>query len=174
MALAVWARQPGENFQGPTLVMRCAQAAYALQFYIIKTLLPVGLRPQFFLPEPFDIRDILFAVGLPTCIAIITLVVVLSRKWPTLGIAWLIYFAMLLPVLGLVRISDLLVADRYSYLSTMSLFGLLAGVLLCISPRLRSTAFTMVSITIIVFILLSWTQCAVWHDWQTLTAAGRA
>ena len=51
----------------------------------------------------------------------------LRRRWPGLLAAWLSYLVILAPNSGIIRISDQIAADRYSYMSMLGLVVLAAA-----------------------------------------------
>jgi tetratricopeptide (TPR) repeat protein len=105
-------------------------------FYIVKSVVPIGLSPFYGLPMPFE--------GLPSrywveasLAALLTLaIVLLRRRAPGLAAAWTAYLIILVPVCGIVRHGDQLAADRYAHLSTIGLFAVAGAGLLLVSGRL--------------------------------------
>ena len=61
----------------------------------------------------------------------------LRRRWPGLLAAWLSYLVILAPNSGLIRISDQIAADRYSYMAMLGLV-MLAAAGLCRLWRMSS------------------------------------
>lgn len=104
---------------------RIAQASYAFCFYLAKTAWPSGLSPFYELRPPLDPLEPRFLAAF----AGIALLAVLSRRRPWLAAALAAYAVMLAPVSGLFQFGPQLVADRYSYLTTVPFFVLLAAAL---------------------------------------------
>ena len=102
-----------------SVIDRYIQAAYGACFYPVKTVLPLGLRPLYRLDDTFapgQARYLLCACLAP---AVTISLVLLRRRWPWALAAWLTYAAIVGPVLGFAHTGPQLVADRYSYFSTM-------------------------------------------------------
>ena len=167
---AIWAREPSHIPPAGSVVERFMHSAYGLGFYLLKTILPVGLTPYRFIPEPFGPFESEFLIAALGLCAVLIAVTKLSTRWPAVGAAWLTYAVILMPVLGFVRVSDLLVSDRYSYLATMSLFALLAATLARV-PESHWRLVVITSLTVgVILSYLTWVQCGTWCNSQTLAA----
>jgi len=175
--IAVWARDPGragEHVASIGLMERFAQASYGAAFYPAKTLVPTDLTA--FYPRPVAVtftRPIFLAAAL--MVAGVTALAILTRKrWPGLLAAWACYLAILTPNLGLVQIGSYFVADRYSYLATMGGTVLLAGVLArAIASGRRLVARGAIAASLAALAAcsaLTWSQCRIWHDGESLWA----
>jgi tetratricopeptide (TPR) repeat protein len=154
------------------LGFRIQQACYGLAFYLGKTLVPVRLMP--FHPVPLDLR-----LSPTTVTASAGLVLVLSamllyqrRRWPGGLVAWAYYVVTLLPVSGLVSISIVLMADRYTYLPCMAWAVLGGAVALAGLRRLEAQYRHLLAAGMAAVLLLlaglSWRQSRSWHDSETL------
>lgn len=159
------------------VMQRVAQAFYGLAFYVWKTILPTGLAPLYEIPakmNPFEPRFIVAAV---VVVAGILAVLALRRRWPA-GLTLLaIYVITLAPVLGFAQAGPQLVADRYSYVSCMTLALLVgAGGLWCgrsvSERRLRPAALGLIAgvavTAIVTLVVLTWRQTFVWRNSRTL------
>src|SRR5262249_37594202 len=148
-----------------------SQALYGISFYTVKTFLPFGLSAYY----PVEIRKL---VG-PQFLFCATLVVGttlaafrLRRRWPGLLAAWLSYLLLMSPHLGLLRIGNVIAADRYCYFSSMAL-AVLCGYGLCrlheSLSRDRPYAVPIVAsgLVLALCVLTSW-QCRTWHDSKAL------
>ena len=61
--------------------------------------------------------------------------VVWRRRCPYLFVGWFWYLGMLIPVLGLIRVADHAMADRYMYLPGIGLYMAMAwGAAVCCRP----------------------------------------
>ena len=94
------------------------------------------------------------------------------RRWPGGLVAWAYYVVTLLPVLGLVSVSILLVADRYTYLPCMA-WAVLGGAaslvtLRRLASRHRRIAAAGLASVLLLLASLSWRQSRLWHDSETL------
>src|SRR5262249_53802991 len=104
----------------------------------------------------------------------------LRRRWPGLLIAWVSYLVILTPTFGWV--GSQIVADRYSYLSTMSWVVLGAAGLYRLSQwagarHALPAALPVAGLAVVLGLaLLTWRQCATWRDsealWSNVLAQG--
>lgn len=153
---------------------RIGQAFYALCFYFWKTLLPLQLSPLYELPFDFDAWMPLFYLCGFAALALTIVLYWLRRDWPALLASWLYYVIILAPLSGLVQSGSQLVADRYSYLSCLSLALLLGAGLSRIwaSSVYGSGRSRFIEATAVVLLLalgvMSWRQSKIWHDTKTL------
>jgi tetratricopeptide (TPR) repeat protein len=157
------------------LLDRVAVSAYAVAFYLWKTLLPVGLSPlyELFLPvHPFERRFLLSGV---VVLLISAVAFVLRRRWPGFLAVWICYGVMLLPVVGIFHKGHQIAADRYSYLPGIG-WALLAGGAVVLGLRRyrsarsgrRALALILVFSTIRVLAFATWRQVTLWQDGVTL------
>ena len=85
-------------------------APYGLTFYLVKTVVPVGLSPLYAF-----VTSVSWVVVAGLAMAVM-LVVAMRRRSPAVAAAGVVYVALILPTLGFFAIGPQLVADRYSYL----------------------------------------------------------
>jgi len=99
---------------------RILVAVYGLAFYLYKTVLPIRLSPLYEMPASLSgMRDsIILASVLVLGIAVV--LVVVRRRCPGLTAAGACYLITVFPMLGLIQVGAHLVADRYSYLPSLS------------------------------------------------------
>lgn len=145
-----------------------AQAAFAFAFYLRKTLLPTGLLPLYKMPVHFNPLEWRYALSALAVLAVSAVLIASRRRRPALLAVWIFYLLSLAPVLGFVKASAQLVADRYSYLSCLG-WALLAGGGLAV--RLRSASARHLPIYAGGCLLLlaslagaTWTQTQIWRD----------
>ncbi len=173
MGLAMLAKRSNESLisiehYGP--LERLVQSCYGVCFYLAKTVWPFDLVAFYPLPR----RPVLMSwpfLGSVLLIVTVTLAILRTgRRWPGLPVAWLAYLVILAPNLGLVRISNQLAADRYTYVATMSLVAVLAYAIRLVLPwaecrGLRALGFAVMATLLIAGLsTLSWRQC---RSWQT-------
>ena len=95
---------------------------YGITFYLSRTLNPGQLSVTY--PEPPDLG--LFRLSYAASLILVTLVtlgtLLLARRHPGLITAWAGYLALLAPHLLISLSDDRIVAERYSYLSTIPVF----------------------------------------------------
>ena len=156
---------------------RLAQVVFGAGFYLWKTLTPVGLSPLYEIPPNFGFGDSAVLIAGLATVAVSAWLFLIRDRWPAGLVCWLYYLAVLAPVLGLVPTGPQLVADRYSYLSCMSLAVLAGGALLFFLrgshqmpiglPPVTAIGATAVAITI-GLACLTWRQTAYWRNTETL------
>ena len=166
------ARHQTAELQPLSVGFRIQQAFYGLAFYFGKTVAPVDLSPIY--PIPADLRLPPTAVAAATLLVLGLTAVLLHqrRHWPSGLGAWTYYVVTLLPVLGLISFSTLLVADRYTYLPCMAWAVLVGAAVLAGLRRMRTQNRYLLSTGLASVLLLlaglSWRQSKLWHDSETL------
>jgi Flp pilus assembly protein TadD len=151
-----------------------AQACYGIWFYIIKTAVPLNLIAVYPAPKTIDWLAPEFLLSILSTMAMTAGLFLVRRRWPGLLAAWLSYLVILSPNSGLIRISDQIAADRYSYISMLGLVIVLAGALCRLWPTsawARPNAMAMIAVGIGLMILLmfmSREQCRTWRDSERL------
>ncbi len=148
---------------------RLAQAAWAAGFYPLKTIWPTGLSAYYRLPEDLSLWQGKYGGALAAVAAATVVLFGLRRRCPGCLAAWLAYLVLVLPNLGLVQISQQLAADRYSYLSTLPLFILLAGVIPVVkrrwpTPRTVALLFAGVAVFLVTWLPVARRQAVTWRD----------
>ncbi len=102
--------------------LRAGNAVVSYVRYLFKVCWPDGLA-AFYPLRPFVGPDWrLVAAALALLVVISWLVLRRSRTRPYLAVGWGWYVVMLLPVIGLVQVSDAAFADRFAYLPAIGLF----------------------------------------------------
>jgi len=150
------------------LLARLGVAAHALVFYLGKTVAPFGLSPLYELPQRVSLGQPRFALATLAALALFGGIRFALPRTNVRAALWttLIAFALLLaPVSGLVHAGRQLAADRYSYLPSFALAGLVAGALFCFDSRpLRWIA----AAGVLALGAASWRQTGFWSDTRTL------
>jgi protein O-mannosyl-transferase len=105
---------------------RLLLAAKSLIIYLAKMVIPLHLIPYY--PLPDDISFLKIEYLLPVVlVALISVGCILAvKKQRTLLAVWSVYIVTLLPVIGIISVREVAMADRYAYLSSIGPF-LLAG-----------------------------------------------
>jgi hypothetical protein len=152
-------------------VARLGVVAYALWFYVVKTLVPVGLSPIYEARvEPAIVVSVLGVAGL-------TAGFVAARAWWPAGLTtWTAYLILLAPVSGVIDVG-IFVADRYAYLATLPwalLLGAGAGLLARLRAQRRIGAVA-AGLAVVAGLAtfaglgaLTWRQVHVWQDTESL------
>jgi tetratricopeptide (TPR) repeat protein len=143
---------------------RLAQAAYGTIFYLARTLVPIGLHAHHPLTSSLRLAEPAFLVSLILASGLTILAIAGRRRWPGFAAAWLAYLAILAPNSGLVTFGHQLVADRYSYLSTIP-FSILAAGLLARAMDRHGRLVLGIAVPLLLGLgALSWRQCSTWRD----------
>ena len=155
------------------VLARMAQAAYGLCFYLIVTVVPLGLHPARLLESRLDPMAPRYLAALAAVVSITVAAAAGRRRWPWFAAAWAAYVAIVSPVLGLAQTGPQLVADRYTYLACLPWAAVLAGFLAHLwapeRPRaVRRLAGAATAATLGLLALLTVRQIGVWKDSVTL------
>jgi tetratricopeptide (TPR) repeat protein len=162
-------------FEQYGLAARLAQSLYGIAFYLWKTVAPFGLSPLYQMDHnPWDGR---FLISGFIATAITLVLFMLRKRWPALLASWVTYVIMLAPTLGLAQSGPQLVADRYTYLASLSWAMLAGGGILCAASRwdkshIKSGALVIaggLGVALLVwFGALTWRQTQIWQDSERL------
>lgn len=120
LAMATTPASAKASLETLSLGSRALVAAYGLAFYLVKTVVPVGLSPLYAF-----VTSASWVVVAGLAMAVM-LVVAMRRRWPAVAAVGVVYVALILPTLGFFATGPQLVADRYSYLPCLG-WALLAG-----------------------------------------------
>jgi len=176
-ALTIQAQMAGNaisSIERAPLWTRVIVAVKALSSYLWKMILPISLSPRY--PYPRDVS--LFSwEHLPAVIlaAVITAACLLmAKRHKLLLVVWCYYVLTLIPVLGFVKVGDQAMADRYTYLPSLSpffLIGLMAAWLSTRAAAIKGAGLFVkgvsVSIAVIAVVSLSYLtyeQIGIWHS----------
>lgn len=121
------AQRSGENkqvFINFSFYTRVANAIVSYFRYIKKLILPFNLTLHYPLPGAPSIWLVLFSGAL--LITISAFAIIKAKKYPYLVVGWLWFLGTLVPVIGLVQVGLHAMADRYSYISLIGLFIIIA------------------------------------------------
>jgi len=170
--LAFWAQKSGggiSTLASYPLAARLANAPVAYASYIGKMIWPQYLACFYPIPNNFPIWQIGGAVFL---LAGISLAALKSTKHYSFFITgWLWYLGTLLPVIGLIKIGDFAMADRYTYIPLVGLFIAIAWGLpeLLAKHRLKKPVLIIAAATaLIALTVVSLSQVRYWTNSQTL------
>ena len=139
-------------------------------------MLPLNLTAVYPIPRDLNWLALPFALSILATLAISAGLFLLRRRWPGLLAAWLCYLVVLAPNSGIIRISDQIAADRYSYMSMLGLV-MLAAAGFCwlwhMSSRWRPGAIGIIAIglgALLGLTALTRNQCRTWLNSETLWA----
>ena len=159
------------------IAARLAIVAYALAFYLWKTLLPVGLAPLYELPLPLVPWSPSFLLSGAVVASMSLAALAVRRRWPGFTAAWAAYVVILLPVSGLFQNGPQIAADRYTYLACLGWALLLGGGVMtawqagALSRTRRVGAAVLLGVVILALAglgCLSWVQTSRWRESETL------
>lgn len=163
----------GASVPSYPFVYRIFFAAYGLAFYLGKTIAPVKLACIYQYPPDTETALPLKFLLAPLAVAALFFAVEYSMKrTKKIFFGAMFFFVTILPVLQLLPVGGGAVpADRYTYISSIGLFYILAeGVywLYARDPRLKVLISIVMAAAIGIFGSLTWRQCGVWRDSVTL------
>jgi tetratricopeptide (TPR) repeat protein len=171
-ALAYWAEfragalSPGDFYSWAD---RVANALVSYTSYLHLLFWPAGLAPFYPHPGQWPGGQVLLS-GI--VLAAITIAVfVLARRHPWLGVGWLWYLGVLVPVSGIVQIGNIAMADRFMYIPLIGPAVMLAwGVpdLLGRPGAGRKAAVLAGVLLLSICAMLSWYQTSYWKNTETL------
>lgn len=159
------------------VLQRLAISAYALTFYLWKTVAPGPLSPLYPLFHPVVPWSATYLVP-AAFVVVVTLAAILGyRRWPAGLIAWASYLVLLAPVVGILHNGAQIAADRYTYLACAP-WAILGGAGVAwsrhaarngtLSPPVGTAVMGTAAIIIVAFAGLTVRQVAVWRDSVTL------
>jgi protein O-mannosyl-transferase len=147
---------------------RLAQAAFALVFYVRKTVLPAGLSPFYELRPPLDPYEARFLLSAAAVAVFAAAAWRVRRARPAAAAAGAAYLLILLPVSGLLQAGSQLVADRYSYLACVPWAILAGGVFRAALLRSRRTASVLAAGAVLALAAACVAQQSSWRDSEAL------
>ena len=159
-----------------TFASKVAVSAYSVWFYLSRTLIPVGLAPLYEMPKTVDPIAARYLVSYVVVASLTLLAWAARRRYPGVTVAWAVFLAVLLPMLGIVQNGPQIAADRYTYHAAPALAILAAGALGAwrAAALVRATA---IAVPLALFGVLTWRQTGVWHDserlWSRVLASTR-
>lgn len=107
---------------------RILNAMRTLIFYLEKTIIPIELVPYYPLPGTAAWSDARYLLSGVLIVILTGFCLWMAKKRKHLCLAaWLFYVVALIPMIGIIQVGDQAAADRYTYLSNMSIF-LLVGI----------------------------------------------
>jgi hypothetical protein len=150
---------------------RLGNAARALVFYVMKTVLPINLSP-FYALRPAD--GYLAVLGFTAALGILLLLAFCTarlRKEPVWFVLVAAFIIMLLPTLGIIQVGGQFAADRYMYLSIIPLVTGIVIVAKAGARRLEvpvSVAVWLCGIASAMMVVLTINQMTHWRNSEAL------
>ena len=153
-----------------SLQTRIINAFVAYIEYIVNMIWPVKLAVLY--PHPGNSLPLWKGVAAGLALVLITILVIRkARKIPYLAVGWLWYVVTLIPVIGIVQVGSQAMADRYTYITLIGLFVIIAwgaNDLLSKWPHRKICLGTLAAILLPVLIVLTWKQVQYWENSITL------
>lgn len=148
-----------------TLGERLLVAARALWAYLVKMVVPLDLLPFYPFPKDASLLSPLYAGSVVLFVALCLLSLRPGAQRSAWLPAWLYYLVTLLPVLGVVKVGNFAMADRFSYLPSLGPFLLVGLAAAWGWERWGGTAVgTGVVLVTAVLALLTVKQIGVWKN----------
>jgi len=168
---AVVAAARGGSFRtvvGDGFLDRVVRISLGFVYPLYKTIMPGDLSPYYAMPADLSIFQWNNAFGVIILAIISAVIVIFRRRCPVVSAAFAAYLVMLLANSGIVRYTDLLTADRYSYLSCITMAVLLAAGCIVVLMQERAWLKGVLGITFVVLVLtlghMTERQCMVWNN----------
>ncbi len=153
-----------------SLQTRIVNAFVAYIEYIMSMIWPVKLAVLY--PHPGNSLPLWKGVVAGVALVLITILVIRkARKIPYLAVGWLWYVVTLIPVIGIVQVGLQAMADRYTYITLIGLFVIIAwGAKDLLSKWLyrKMCLGTLAAILLPVLMVLTWKQVQNWENSITL------
>lgn len=152
------------------LGVRMLNALYSYAAYLGKTVWPAGLGA--FYPHPGrDLPTWKLLVSAAVLAALTFLAIRTLRRAPFVAVGWSWYLGTMVPVIGLVQIGDISMADRWTYLPSVGLSIMIAwagGAWVKGGARRESVAWVGALALMLVLAVLTFRQVGFWRNGVTL------
>ncbi|HTR40439.1 MAG TPA: tetratricopeptide repeat protein [Pseudomonadales bacterium] len=137
--------------------------------YLGKTIWPDNLSVYYPMPTDWVFGLVVFSVALLAALCVVA--VVFRKKFPFLFVGWFWFLGMLVPVIGLVKVGDQAMADRYMYLPQIGLYLALTWFVADLPMRLPRLRLVATGATFVIIAILMWRardQTSYWVNSETL------
>jgi len=144
---------------------RVCNALISYVQYIGKMFWPRHLT--FFYPYPVENVSILFTVTSAVLLIAATIFVLrLAKKYPYLFTGWFWYLGTLVPVIGIVKVGGQAMADRYTYITLIGLFIIIAWGFPDLLAKWRYRKVALTSSALLIILAMSICTRFQIHYWQ--------
>lgn len=170
MAVAEWLSRDVTSLREIGIVARLAMAMAAPFVYLSRTLWPVALSPLYVLPIAPSSEWMPLTLAVAGLVAVTAFAWRVRRRWPIVGIAWIIYLTLLAPVAGFTPTGLQATADRYMYVPGV-VIAVVAGLAIGRVATTRGVgvaAITAATAAVAALGVLTWTQTRYWNNSTTL------
>lgn len=121
--LSIFGHDASGGLRVTSFSTRLAQVPLHVDFYLLRTLIPMHLSVLY---SEMVVSGIRVALALLFLCGVTWLIWSKRKRWPELGVGWLWFLGLLIPVSGIVAFGAQSRADRYTYLPAIGLSLLLA------------------------------------------------
>jgi len=152
------------------LSTRLGYAAVSYIVYLGQMFYPAGLVVLYHFPER-GLPLLVIVPALALLVGISAGALALRRRHPYLLVGWLWYLGMLVPMLGLVHVGSVARADRFTYLSQIGLYIMLAWTAKDLAACWRPGRWIMGAgalSAVIVLMASAWKQTSFWRNSESL------
>jgi len=157
------------SFDYLPLSFRLCNAVMSYVAYLGKAVWPTGLAVLYPYPQAFPLWQVLSAFW---ALALASLLVLRgARRWPSLFVGWFWYLGTLVPVIGIVRIGEHAMADRFVYIPLIGIYLAIAWGVPALFPggRIRTAALPVLALAVLLGIVpVTRAQLAHWRDGKAL------
>ena len=165
------------TYQPLPVLQRLCVPFYGAVFYIVKSLFPVKLAALYSMQSQQDIimnSALIFAS--PFIVVGVAAAFYFCRTVSKMVVFGVLFFLItLLPVLQIVPVGSAIVADRYSYIPAIGLYGIVAGAIARIVnnrrgniTNRRTIVYAALVMLLFIFGILTFQRCKVWNSSLTL------
>jgi hypothetical protein len=147
---------------------RLANSTLAYFRYLGKTFWPKTLFIPY-VPDPEQSQVLPWIAG--SAILFLTALVILMRSRRYLAVGWFWYLGTLAPVIGILKVGDQTMADRYTYIPSVGIFLITTWGCAELFARLRLSKTMRISVSVAAIcgcLVLSFRQVAYWRNGETL------
>jgi protein O-mannosyl-transferase len=166
--LTYWGQEKSElvaSLEAIPLAARFQNTIISYGSYLRKTVWPSDLAIWY--PYKFTVPFGEFLFFLILLIGITVAVIYTVKKFPFLFVGWFWYLGTLIPMIGLVQLSWIAMADRFSYLPSIGIAMMLAWGIPRFFPRteIRKNILYPAAIAVLsILTALTWHQCGYWKN----------
>ena len=168
--LTIWAQSIVAAFKPLELQYRVGNAVVSYAAYIAQMFYPAGMVVQYMHPGPnLQLQETLIPAAVIVSITLTVIVLAPRRRY--LAVGWFWYLGMLVPVIGLVQVGAQARADRYTYLTQIGLYIMIAWGLSEVARawRGRTVLYAAVAVPVIALLaVVAWMQTSHWRNSLTL------
>jgi tetratricopeptide (TPR) repeat protein len=137
--------------------------------YLKKAVWPADLAVFYPLPKHWPVQEI---VGAAVVLAIVTILALkFLRQKPFLAVGWFWFLGTLVPVIGILQVSDQAMADRWAYVPLIGMFVVVvwaASDLLSGRPYAKQVLSVSAAAVLITLAVVTHRQLGYWQDTKTL------